>query len=149
MTNILSIEGVFPYPFIALIFAILVIPLFIAIQKMAIFNGKTNIVMAICVCLLCIIGMLELLPSTQPAHMAESSKDYHKLDFLLLPYAALGITLLLIMLLAFITWLIRKIKAPIDFNKNSVNHITIRIMKPNILTNMVKKIHQDVLSRRT
>jgi len=95
---------------IAVIFGILLICIWTALRRSALFNGTSTICISLCVTVLCIIAMFGLpdspksephravLPSV-PNMPAPSSETGLDIQGLLLPYAALGFSMLAILLL--------------------------------------------------
>ena len=75
------------------IFVILLAVIYNTLKENSFFPGKTCLPVSACVALLCIIGLKQFLA---PAPNEDSG-----FDFILLPYAALAISILLILLLLF------------------------------------------------
>jgi hypothetical protein len=70
------------------------------------FDGFSKKVLAVCVAVLSAMGLLMFRPGRAPEGASEPWPDY----FILLPYAALGLTLLLLPLLLFLFWCFRRFK---------------------------------------
>jgi hypothetical protein len=76
------------------------------LKEMALFRGQTVVVVAVCVTLLCLLGMNDFLgnrgiplPGTPaPAAGSTGDRDFH-IPLLLIPYAALGLSILALLLL--------------------------------------------------
>ena len=76
------------------IFIILLAVIYNTLKDNSFFQGKTCLPVSVCVALLCIIGLRQFL--------ASAPKEDFRFDFILLPYAALAISILLISLLLFL-----------------------------------------------
>ena len=70
------------------------------LKKASPFAGWTCYVMAACISLLSVIAMFRMLGGAAPR--SEPARDRDPLGFLLLPYAAMGISMLVLLLLAFL-----------------------------------------------
>jgi hypothetical protein len=70
------------------------------------FDGFSKKILAFCVAVLSAMGLLMFRPGRAPDGASEPWPDY----FILLPYAALGLTLLLLPLLLFLFWCFRRFK---------------------------------------
>jgi|GEM_PF-1746247 len=88
--------------------------LFVVIRKVlteaSFFKGATSVVVALCVSLLLVIALYRfLLPASKGWELAGKSGRFGiGLDFILLPYAALAIAILLMSLLLFLNNIFRK-----------------------------------------
>lgn len=95
---------------LAAIFILLFAVIHRVLKEVSFFKGNTAVVVALCVSLLSVIGLCRfLLPASKGWELAEKSRRFGiGLDFILLPYAALGLTLLLMSLLLFLNKIFRK-----------------------------------------
>jgi tellurite resistance protein TehA-like permease len=81
----------------AAIWAILFVVILGALKRASLFSGPATYVVAACASLLSVIGMSRIF-SGGPGRSAGAGKE-NLLEFLLLPYAAMGIAMLLVLLL--------------------------------------------------
>ena len=87
-----------------------------SLRESSFFASKTTVVIAVCITILCIVGMHEFLiaPWSQPEHKGVSpghSGDENKepvIALYLLPYAALAVTILLLLIVLSIKRIIRR-----------------------------------------
>lgn len=104
-TIVLGLEEITLLCLIA-IFFILVMTIYKVIQEVSFFNSKSAMaVVSACVALLSIIGMVRLFTPGDGINVASGdsvNSNNDGLEFLLLPYVALGITIILALLLKFI-----------------------------------------------
>jgi membrane protease YdiL (CAAX protease family) len=87
------------------IFFILVITIYKVLQESSFFKSSAaTAVIAICVSLLSVIGMIRFFVTDDTMYVvSNNSVDKHtNLDFILIPYVALGILIILMLLLKFI-----------------------------------------------
>jgi len=86
------------------IFVILFVTIHQALKQMPLFGKKTSIAVAICVSLLCIIGLHQhFFVTTGHSGAAEQGSEHtNGFNFLLLPYTALALAILLTLLLLFL-----------------------------------------------
>jgi phosphotransferase system glucose/maltose/N-acetylglucosamine-specific IIC component len=85
------------------IFVVLFVAIHRTLKEMSLFKSGTSVVVALCVALLCMIGLQHFLVSGEGGHavyknMSESNSKTG-IQIILLPYAALAITMLLCLLL--------------------------------------------------
>ena len=86
---------------------IIFVPILKAVRKMGLFHKGTDVVVAICVCLLCLIGLANFFGNAQtPRTPAAAPEKENTFLFILLPYAALAISLLIIMVFCFVVRLL-------------------------------------------
>jgi hypothetical protein len=78
-----------------------------AFRQVSIFGGRTSVVVAVCVTILCLMGFIDFLgnpaepPTEKPVPAADTTnhnRDFH-IPFLLIPYVALGLSILGMLLL--------------------------------------------------
>lgn len=87
------------------IFVILVMTIYKVLQEASVFNSTAaSVVIAVCVSLLSISGMVRLFKPGNGIYVAsdDSVNENVGLDFLLIPYIALGIAIIVVLLLKFI-----------------------------------------------
>lgn len=85
------------------VFSILFVVIKNSLQNTTLFKGRTFVVLAVCVSLLCIIGLYRFFIVTDGTTEAVRNEDEMlDPDFILLPYVALAISI-------FILWLISKL----------------------------------------
>ena len=84
----------------AVIWAILFVVILEVLKKASPFSGWTTYVIAVCVSLLSVIGMFRFLTGGTGHSGDPDKKD--PFGFLLLPYAAMGIAMLIVLLLLFL-----------------------------------------------
>jgi hypothetical protein len=93
------------------IFFILVITIYTVVQKASFFKKTVgSALVAVCVSLLGIIGIVKLFThddKTNPASVSDVNKNTD-LNFILFPYIVLGVTIVVIMLLKFIFFILGK-----------------------------------------
>jgi len=101
---ILALSDVFLLVCAGAIFVILFVTIHQALKQMSLFRKKTSVVVAICVSLLCIIGLHQHFFATTDdiAITADGDKPVNGFNFLLLPYTALALAILLTLLLLFL-----------------------------------------------
>ncbi|MCJ7560168.1 hypothetical protein MUO79_06070 [Candidatus Bathyarchaeota archaeon] len=87
---------------LAAIFVILFATIAKTLKEMSFFQKKTAMVVALCVSLLCIIGLNQSFFTIDKTHEVVHQGDKIRiLPFLLLPYTALALAILLLLLLLF------------------------------------------------
>ena len=93
---------------LAFISAMIVVPIIQAVQKIKLFEESISAVFVVGLCQLCLIGLLYLVPDGLLSHNTDSAAIRNN-NFVLtmLPYAAFGISLLIVTLFGFIVWLFR------------------------------------------
>lgn len=95
----------FNNPFIILVlmavFLIVLLVSFESLKKMSVFGQRTAFIIAICVSLLSILGLLRFMdtPKAAPQTAHNEPGFYINLDFILLPYVALALAIILTLLL--------------------------------------------------
>ena len=96
------------YISLAFISAMIVVPIIQAVQKIKLFEESISAVFVVGLCQLCLIGLLYLVPDGLLSHNTDSAAIRNN-NFVLtmLPYAAFGISLLIVTLFGFIVWLFR------------------------------------------
>ena len=100
VSQIVELIGIVGLIIAVAVFVIVLVVCLQTIQFMG-FTGNSKRAMAVCVAILSAIGVAELFPVPYSPEIPEpGSSPYH---FLLLPYAALGLTLLLMLLLFFVS----------------------------------------------
>jgi hypothetical protein len=95
----------FGQPIILVIFVVVLIVCLRVLPEMG-FDGFSKKILAFCVAVLSAMGLLMFRPARTPDGASEPWPDY----FILLPYAALGLTLLLLPLLLFLFGCFRRFK---------------------------------------
>ena len=81
----------------AAIFVILYAIILATLRKARLFSGKSETLVAVCVSLLAVIGIIRTFGGAERSH--ESSEGGRLLDLLLLSYTAMAISMLLVLLL--------------------------------------------------
>ena len=89
----------------AAIWAVLFVVILHVLKEASPFTGWTCYVLAACVSLLSVIGMFRMLRG--PGSPEQSARDRAPIGFILLPYAAMGIAMLAVLLLLFLRKLVR------------------------------------------
>jgi hypothetical protein len=92
-------------PVVLLVFLIVLVVCLRVLPEMG-FDGFSRKVLAVCVAVLSAMGLLMFRPGRAPEGASEPWPEY----FILLPYAALGLTLLLLPLLFFLFWCLERFK---------------------------------------
>ena len=94
---------------LASIFVILFVTILKVLKEVSFFKGSTAVIVAVCVSLLAIIGLSQLSAGGDGFQEVTNNEGRTGgiLDFILLLYAALGITILLLLLLRFIAKIFR------------------------------------------
>jgi len=87
------------------VWAVLFVVILAVLKKASPFTGWTCYVIAACVSLLSVVAMFRMLGG--PASPDQSVRNRDPLGFILLPYAAMGIAMLLVLFLLFIRRLTR------------------------------------------
>ena len=95
-----------------IIFVLLFVTILNVLKQTSIFRGATAVVIAICVSLLSVIGLSQFFVITEVS--CETEVNCHSfnfdLDFILLPYVALALSVLLILLFRFMRRIFRNNK---------------------------------------
>lgn len=96
-----SISGIGVVAMLCAMFVIVLVCVHRTVKEMSFFGDATGWVVAFCVALLSIIGLVRFFGSPeQPTHSGtEPGETGGLLDFVLLPYVVLGLTILLVLLL--------------------------------------------------
>lgn len=81
------------------IFVILRVAISTALKQASIFGRRTAVMVAVCIALLCIISMGQTFLPAEAAKDISGQSDPMGIDLVLLPYAALGIAIMLVLLL--------------------------------------------------
>lgn len=93
---------------LAAIFVIVFATIAKTLKEMSFFQKKTSVVVALCVSLLCIIGLYQSFFTTDKTHEVVHQGDkIWIMPFLLLPYTALALAILLLLLLLFVVRMFR------------------------------------------
>jgi len=101
-TFILALSEPTTFLCLAAIFVILFATIAQTLKEMSFFQKKTAVVVALCVSLLCIIGLYQSFFTIDKTHEVVHQDDkIWILPFLLLPYTALALAILLLLLLLF------------------------------------------------
>jgi len=125
---------------LAAIFVILFAIIAKTLKEMSFFQKKTAIVVALCVSLLCIIGLYQSFFTIDKTHEVVHQGDkIGILPFLLLPYTALALAILLLLLLLFALKFFQGDRAIKNFWKEKSQIKTERGDKPNETTLIRKK----------
>ena len=103
-------DGVLPVCGIA-VFAILFVTIHASLKRSQMFQERSVTVLSACVSLLCVIGMYETFVTPETSQNISESNGHSGVVFLLVPYAALGIALLVMLLLMLLARLIGGDKA--------------------------------------
>ncbi|MHC4680124.1 MAG: hypothetical protein ACYTEK_15665 [Planctomycetota bacterium] len=97
-------HGWFVMPVLIAVFLIVLAVTFEALKQMSMFGQRTTFMVAVCVSLLSILGLARFTTVSQVA--SQTTHDGHglhvNLDFILLPYAALALAVILTLLLRWI-----------------------------------------------
>ena len=105
------------------------------LKEVSFFQKKTAVVVALCVSLLCIIGLYQSFFSINKTHgMSEKGDKNWVLHFLLLPYTALALAILFLLLLLFVLKVFRGDRAIKNFWEEKSQIKTERGDKPNETT---------------
>jgi len=89
------------------IFTILFVIIHRILKQMSIFQGPTAVIVAICVSLLSVIGLSRFFVIADVACKTTENRRDITLDFILLPYTALALAIILVLLLSFVNRLSR------------------------------------------
>ncbi len=89
------------------IFTIIFVIIHKTLKQMSIFQGSTTVVVAICVSLLSVIGLSRFFVIADVACKTTENRRDISLDFILLPYTALALAIILVLLLLFVNRLSR------------------------------------------
>lgn len=95
-------------PFVMLVlmavFLIVLLVSFESLKKMSVFGQRTAFIVAVCVSLLSILGLVRFMetPKAAPQTAQNEPGVYINLDFILLPYAAMALAIILTLLLRWI-----------------------------------------------
>jgi len=102
---------------VATIFAILFIVIYKILKQISIFKGFTSVVASICVSLLSLIGLSRFFVISDVA--CETSANRHDItfDFILLPYSALIIAVILVSLLLFVSKVLKNQRTKKQFTE--------------------------------
>lgn len=94
------------------IFVILFLIILNVLQQMSFFKGKTATIVALCISLLCILGLHQyFFVTTEIGEISENSENSGtELNIILLPYAALALAILLLIFLLFAATIFRSDK---------------------------------------
>ena len=84
------------------IFTILFVIIHETLKQMSIFQGPAAVIVAICVSLLSVIGLYRFFIVPNVTCEITANRCEINLDFILLPYAALALTVILILFLLFV-----------------------------------------------
>lgn len=103
-------DGVLPVCGIA-VFAILFVTIHASLKRSQMFQERSVTVLSACVSLLCVIGMYQTFVTPETSQNVSESNGHSGVFFLLVPYAALGIALLMMLLLIFLARLVGGDKA--------------------------------------
>lgn len=96
----MNVSSVFMIVTAIAIFVILVSVIYKSISEIPSFKGPIAFILTVCTALLCLIGMADLMvagTAENPSETASHIIDI-RLDFILLPYASLALTILLLLL---------------------------------------------------
>ncbi|MBN1360441.1 MAG: hypothetical protein JW993_07610 [Sedimentisphaerales bacterium] len=85
-----------------LLFMVLFVAISASIQRSGLFGGNTGAIVALCTALLCMLGLHQGFVSPANGKAAVADREGHGFDFLLLPYAALAVAILSVLLLQFV-----------------------------------------------
>ena len=102
MSSHISLQDIMLVLFGVAVFVIVLTTVYKTLQK-TLFQGKTAIVMALAVSVLCIVGMYQFLgtPGDSSSGPEAGNKPNVTLNYILLPYVALAVAILLSQLLLF------------------------------------------------
>lgn len=105
-----------------IIFVLLFVTILNVLKQTSIFRGATAVVVAICVSLLSVIGLSQFFVITEVS--CETELNRHRfnfdLDFILLPYVALALSVLLILLFRFMRMIFRNNKT--KHSRKEISH---------------------------
>ena len=110
---------------LVVIFIVLLIVIAKALQHTAIFPNRIAVVLAICVSLLSVLGMVHQFGSTDPdADVIEKADKVvpHSVNVILIPYAAMALSILMALFLGVLFWL-AKTKTNNRLHPNTTNKI--------------------------
>jgi len=93
MSNYISIPEVMLLATLAAIFVILFVTMLKILRQVSFFQGKTAVVMALCVSVLCIVGLSQFLaiPGVTGTEIGIHNEAGSPISHLLLPYVALAV----------------------------------------------------------
>ncbi len=102
MTNHISLQDIMLVLFGVAVFVIVLTTVYKTLHE-TLFQGRTAILMALAVSVLCIVGMYQLLgtPGDSSSGLETGNKTNVTLNYILLPYVALAVAILLSQLLLF------------------------------------------------
>ncbi len=92
------------------IFLILFVMIRKILKQMSIFQGPTSLVMAVCVSLLSVIGLSRFFVTADMRCKTTANRCDITLDFIFLPYVALTLAMILVLLLLFVNRISRNHK---------------------------------------
>ncbi len=103
MNTIISAVGI---PILVLctvpIFVILFLIILRTLRQIPLFDGNIAVVVALCAALLCMVGLHRTFVQSSTREAATANDPQPSLDFLLLPYTAMALAMLCVLLLLFI-----------------------------------------------
>ena len=85
------------------IFTILFVIIHKTLKQISIFQGPAVVIVAICVSLLSVIGLSRFFVITDVACKTTENRHDITLNFILLPYTALALAIILVLLLSFVS----------------------------------------------
>ena len=92
---------------VAIIFTLIFVIIHKTLKQMSIFQGPAVVIIAICVSLLSVIGLSRFFVIADVACKTTENRRDITLDFILLPYTALALAIILVLLLSFVNRLSR------------------------------------------
>jgi len=102
--SLLALDRFMPFVVGSAVFALLLVMIFKALQETSLFRGKVaTAIVSACVALLSVIGMFRFLGARDETHNVSEKigGDGTNLDMVLLPYAVLGIAIILLAIYLF------------------------------------------------
>ena len=97
------------------ILTILFVIIYKILKQMSIFQGPAAVIVAICVSLLSLIGLSRFFVISDVAYKSTENRHDITLDFILLPYTALALAIILVSFLSFVSRIFKNHK----INKSS------------------------------
>lgn len=111
---------VFALFFVTLSF-VMYFPMLKALEKINMCERQTSVVIAYCLWMLCLIGLMELVPANKPAEVANLTEKYINFICILLPYAAAALCLIIITLFGFMVRMLKKKRSAGEYGNENIN----------------------------
>lgn len=108
--SIFVLHGFILFLSATVIFTIIFVIIHKTLKQMSIFQGPTTVLVAICVSLLSVIGLSRFFVIADVACKTTANRCDITLDFIFLPYVALTLAMILVLLLLFVSRISRNHK---------------------------------------